>query len=136
MSRKNTKIETAKNSTASPIYHEDDKEGLRKFLKQPSMRYGDINAERLGLCYSDTTDWQNSEEWVAKITNLTWNNKSPKRLIKIDWSEKNLEGSLDASKWKELTYLDCSSNLLTSIDVSANMKFTELFLEPMCKLPE
>ncbi|MCL2435446.1 MAG: hypothetical protein FWD09_04820 [Lentimicrobiaceae bacterium] len=123
MSRKNTKIEIAKNSAVSPIYHEDDKEGLRRFLEQPSIEYGEANAKQLGV---SALDWQNSEEWVAEIPNLTWNNESPKRLIKIDWSRKCLAGTLDASQWKKLIYLDCSRNYLFALDVSTNTKLKDL----------
>ena len=119
--------------TTSPSYHEDDKEGLRMFLRQPSAKNSKLNAEQLGLAISDTLDWQNSEKWVRKINGLVWNNESPKRLIEISaknrfdfrnfnegWSKRNLAGNLDASKWSKLTTLKCDGNQLTALDVSAN----------------
>ena len=108
------------------IYHEDDKEGLRRFLQQPSVIAGRKNCEVLGLQISDMTNWKNSEAWVAKIWSLIWNNESPKRLITIYWSRNNLAGALDASKWKKLTYLSCYHNQLTALDVSTNTELKEL----------
>ena len=120
-------------------YHEDDKEGLRMFLRQPSAEDGKINAEQLGLSISDTLDWQDSEAWVEKMKGLFWNNQSPKRLVEVNASNTDadvsdilgnrsifLAGTLDAGKWQELTALDCSVNKLIALDVSANMALTSL----------
>jgi len=116
-------------SVISQTYHEDDKEGLRIFLRQPSAEAGKINGEQLGLQISDTLDWQSSEAWVAKIKGIEWDTVLPKRLIGIcteiydltyGWSGCNLAGTLDASKWGELIVLSCIGNQLTVLDVSAN----------------
>ena len=114
-------------------YHADDKEGLRIFLRQPSAEAGKINAERLGLQIHDTLNWQNDEAWVSKVLNLTWNEETPKRLIRISdgthpagWWFKGIAGNLDASKWSKLTILKCDDNKLTSLNVSANTILTEL----------
>ena len=114
-------------------YHSADKEGLRAFLRQPSAEAGKINAQQLGLTISDTTNWQSSEAWVSNVLNLTWNNESPKRLIRISdgypygWSYgKKLAGTLDASKWTELTNLNFWFNEITELNVSANTKLTDL----------
>jgi len=58
---------------------EDDKEGLRKFLRQSSVENinGSINAEQLGLKIKDTINWQNSGKWVRKIECLVWNSELP-----------------------------------------------------------
>ena len=48
-------------STFSQTYHEDDKEGLRAFLRQSSAEAGEINAQRLGLTLNDTLNWATSE---------------------------------------------------------------------------
>jgi len=109
-------------STVAQTYNEDDKEGLRMFLRQPSAEAGKINAEQLGLEVNDTLNWQTDETWITKVASLTWNNDSPKRLIAIYWPQKNLAGALDASKWSKLTDLNCPSNQLTALDVSTNIE--------------
>ena len=59
-------------SAKAQTFHEDDKEGLRMFLRQLSAEDGKINAEQLGLQINDTLDWQDSETWVEKIEGLVW----------------------------------------------------------------
>ena len=71
------------NCAKAQTYNENDKEGLRIFLRQLSSVAGKINAEQLGLTISDTVNWQTDEAWVSKIQGLTWDNSNPKRLIKI-----------------------------------------------------
>ena len=119
----------------SQTYHEDDKEGLRVFLRQPSAEKGKINAEQLGLKIEDTLNWQSDEEWVSKIIGLIWNNEISKRLVTIgfndgvrfyEWRSKKLAGTLDASKWTELGSLNCSGNQLTALNLSANTKLATL----------
>ena len=116
-------------ATQAQIYHEDDKEGLRNFLRQPSAQAGKINAEQLGLTLFDTTTWNANENWVSKVQYLTWNNDNPKRLTHtfsyntydsmLGWHSKNLAGTLDATKWIALTVLYCFGNSqLTELDVS------------------
>ena len=122
---------SAMNSASAQTYHEDDKEGLRIFLRQPSAETGKINAEQLDLQISDTLNWRASEAWVEKIVNLTWNDESPKRLIGNHtnfrgWRWRKLAGTLDASKWSKLTYLYCPYNQLTALNVSENTELTLL----------
>ena len=141
--------------TQAQIYHPDDKEGLRAFLRQPSAVAGQINAQRLGLSMADTINWQIDEVWVTKVSNLIWNNETPKRLTDIGdssnlgWFSSRLAGTLDAKKWKALTnlycldnqltaldaggckalrFLHCSGNLLTVLDVSTNTELRELYI--------
>ena len=119
-------------SAKAQTYHEDDKEGLRMFLRQESADTGQINAEKLGLSISDTTTWQSSETWVDTLIKygVAWNNDSPQRLTGIFWEDwlnhLNLKGTLDASKWTELTRLECGWNKLTSLDLSKNTALTYL----------
>ena len=96
------------------------------FLHQGSTVTRKQNAELLGLDLSDISDWYKNESWVEKITGLTWNDELPKRLFKIDWSLKNLTGSLDASKWTRLEVLDCYSNRITSFDFNSNKVLKDL----------
>jgi len=96
------------------IYHEDDKEGLRLFLAQPSAIEGKTNGEQLGLTPEDMQFWQDNEDWVSKVYGLTWNDDSPKRLISVVWNVnfagfRRLAGVLDATQWEKLTYLDVAN---------------------------
>jgi len=116
-------------TATAQTYHEDDKEGLRVFLRQPSAVEGKINAEQLGLEISDTLNWQTDEEWVTKIVGLIWNDDTPKRFIEIsydEWFYKNLAGTLNASKWTKLQKLYCDNNQLTALDISANTELQVL----------
>jgi len=114
-------------TTFAQIYHEDDKEGLRAFLRQPSAVEGEINAQRLGLTLTDTLNWTTSETWVENVIGIFWNTETPKRLTKICHSSANLAGNLDATKWTKLTWLECAGNQLTDLDVSANTELTYLY---------
>ena len=106
-------------------YDFNDKEGLRKFLRQESVVKGQLNLHRLGLTISDTIGWDKSEDWVDSVYKLTWNNSNPKRLTHIGgigsfdtvlignrvyrtrgWDMKGIQGDLDASHWQMLEYLD------------------------------
>ena len=118
-------------SIVAQTYHEDDKEGLRMFLRQASAQEGKINAEQLGLAVTDTLNWQTEETWVTKVASVTWNNESPKRVALIGyytpgWGNSNLAGVLDASKWAKLQTLSCTWNKLTALDVSANTDLEKL----------
>jgi len=115
-------------------YHEDDKEGLRKFLRQPSAIEGEINALQLGLQLSDTIEWYNNEDWISKIIALFWNDEYPKRLLKIGivalgswgWTDIDIAGNLDASGFQELETLICFNNNLSELDVSGCTKLEML----------
>ena len=113
-------------------YHKDDKEGLRMFLKKPSTIPDKINAEVLGLDLEDVRDWYNTETWVEKVTGLTWNNESPRRIIEIDWSLPYVwqyEGPLvafDASKWIELKKLTIRAQSINALELSKNKKLQVL----------
>ena len=107
-------------SSFAQIYNEDDKEGLRIFLRQPSAEAGKINAEQLGLQISDTLNWQTDETWVTKISGLTWNSEIFKKIKMITWYNKKISGTLDATKWTMLEKLSCSWNHLTNLYLSNN----------------
>jgi hypothetical protein len=110
----------------SMIYSEDDKEGLRRFLRQPSAVAGKTNGEQLGLQIDDMNNWENNEAWVEKIRCLKWNDELPKRLIEIDWDGLSLAGMLDAGKWRELTFLWCLFTSLSVLDLSMNKELCTL----------
>ena len=108
------------------LYNEDDMEGLRMFLRQPSAQSGNINAHRLGLSNIDTLNWQTSGVWVRKVTGLIWNNETPKRLIRVNWGHIDIAGTLDARKWNNLTYFYLDYNRITALDISTNTALTFL----------
>ena len=117
-----TAIDMGDTGEACKMYNEDDKEGLRAFLRQPSAEAGKTNGELVGLQRDDLRDWETSDTWVEKVKGLVWNFESPSRLIEINWSMSaggNLAGTLNAGLWRDLTRLDCSGNQLTALDVSA-----------------
>ena len=106
---------------SAQIYNEDDKEGLRAFLRQPAFQIGSTNFQRLGLWYQDTINWLTDEGWINKMSgSLTWNQETPKRLIKINWSVLYLAGNLDCRKWTALIYLYCPHSFIKTIDLSNN----------------
>lgn len=51
----------------SQMCDEIDKEGIRKFLRQPSKVEGKLNLEYAGLSISDTLNWYSSEAWINKL---------------------------------------------------------------------
>ncbi|MDR1810483.1 MAG: hypothetical protein LBR34_08810, partial [Prevotella sp.] len=53
----------------SQNYHEDDKEGLRRILRQPSAVSGTSNLECAGLTAADTANWKTNEDWVLALQN-------------------------------------------------------------------
>jgi len=122
---------TIMTTSSQPLFHFDDKEGLRVFLRQPSAVAGKINAEQFDFTISDTLDWYNNEIWVLKVSDK-WNEEMPKRMLennsswKNNWINNNLAGVLNASKWIKLEKLNCGNNQLTSLDISKNIELTQL----------
>jgi hypothetical protein len=116
------------------IYHEDDKEGLRIFLKQQSEEKGTLNAELTGLDKEDVRSWYKSESWVEKLTGVTWNDEIPHRLIGFVAAYKEYSyysvifpsGTLDVSKWSELKSLTFGLHSVNQIDLSKNTKLDSL----------
>jgi len=110
------------------IYHEDDKEGLRVFLRQP------INSSIIGLTPSDTLSWYESEEWVEKISTLTtigyclWNEDTPKRLKDLDLFAPGalFHGILDCTPFEKLESLQCANNYLEDIILTGNLELQSL----------
>lgn len=99
----------------SQTYHESDKEGLRKILRTVGVdhdrdsntgRIVDVenvrNFEYYGLEESDTLNWYISEDWIAKLTNLTWNNETPKRIIEASFGRGVEDTYFDISYFKDI----------------------------------
>lgn len=105
-------------------YFENDKEALRRFLRQPSAESGKLNLEQLGLNISDTLTWYTSEEWVEKMPGLEWYNYG-EFLKSINFNNRKLAGSLDCSLFINLMELNCANNQLSSIKF-ANSSLTDL----------
>ena len=99
-------------------YHAGDKGAIRAFLRQPSADAGQRNLHKAGLTPADTVNWIAGESWIAKISNITWNDQTPKRITVISIENLNLGGSLDVSGCTGLEVLDCSFNSLTSLNAS------------------
>jgi len=111
------------------VYHESDKEGLRKFLRQPSAHSGLFNFELVNLSVSDTIDWYDSEDWIDKLYTPVvtqgnrWNSSQPKRLSRLyigTGSGKSLGGELDCSNFEVLEELIVSYTKITNLDIRNN----------------
>ncbi|MGM5631192.1 thiol protease/hemagglutinin PrtT [Apibacter raozihei] len=103
--------------TADSTYNEEDKEGLRQFLQQ-----GD-NFYKLGLSASDKDNWEGSEEWVDKVNGITWiDTNQGKRIFIISWASKNLTGTLNVSKFKEIWGLFIQQNQINGLIALKNQK--------------
>lgn len=122
---------------SAQVYHEDDKEGLRQFLRQPAAVVGKFNYETLGLAKSDTLGWDVSEDWITKIPNyrIIWNQSLPKRITEIsvdfaytyyDPSLPKFAGEFDCSYFQQLTKLVIGGHVLSKLDVSNNIELLEL----------
>jgi len=123
----------------SQVFNEDDKEGLRNFLRQKSSVIDKTNIEYLGLSASDTTSWYSSEEWLLQLQtpgsityiDWTWDMSTPCRLThfeikSFDGSNSNLAGDLDCKYFSELEYLDLANSQISNLDISENMKLRYL----------
>lgn len=114
-------------------YGENEKLGLKSFLRQPSAVDNKINLQILGLSISDTLNWDVSEDWLVKLhqpQSLTyfdweWDSYAPCQLKRLeiktfDDSNAQLSGTLDCSYFSRLEYLDCSNSDLTHLKISEN----------------
>lgn len=114
-------------------YHEDDKEGLRQFLRQPSAMINKLNLELLGISVTDTVNWYISEDWVNKIntsqpyTSVQWNEESPRRIQVIFLSTVDkISGFLDCSRFTKLESLVNNGTSIYQLDISKNKELTTL----------
>ncbi|MDR2921289.1 MAG: hypothetical protein LBV72_18240, partial [Tannerella sp.] len=119
------------------IYDEDDKEGLRAFMRQ-EQTHSVENFYGFGLNPSDTLSWYESEEWVEKISTLTtigyclWNEETPKRLTGLfinttPWEhDPYFRGILDCTPFEKLESLRCDNNSLTDLILSGNQELRSL----------
>ena len=115
-------------------YHEDDKEGLRQFLRQPSAMINKLNLELLGISVTDTVNWYISEDWVNKIntfqphyTYVQWNEESPRRIQEVYLSAVNkISGFLDCSRFTKLESLVNNGTCIYKLDISKNKELITL----------
>ncbi len=105
---------------SAQTYNEHDKDALRKFFRQPSNKSGKLNLEMVGLTINDTINWSTSEDWITKITGITWSASLPKQIEDIPnlWGSKSLAGNLDFSNCTGLKRIYLNSNKITAIDFS------------------
>jgi Leucine-rich repeat (LRR) protein len=122
-----SRIRLREGTSVNTQYHSHDKSKLLVFLRQPSSLPGKTNGELLGLTAADLSTVNQNEDWVPKVAGVTWNTDAPKRIVKIDWLEKNLSGSLDVSGCAALTNLNCGLNQLTSLDIRNTAALAELW---------
>jgi len=116
------------------VYHESDKEGLRKFLRQPSAHAGLSNFELMNLSVSDTISWYDSEDWVDKLyapattAGNRWSSSQPKRLkrLSVSGSDKSLGGELDCRDFEMLEELMFYGTKITNFDIRNNSLLTHL----------
>lgn len=114
-------------------YGENEKLGLKSFLRQPSAVDNKINLQILGLSISDTLNWDVSEDWLIKLHqpqgmtyfDWEWDSYTPSQLKRLeiktfDDSNTQLAGTLDCSYFSRLEYLDCSNSNLIHLNISEN----------------
>ena len=92
---------------------------LREFLEQTDAN-GVKNGTKINANYSptDPTTW--TGVWWTEVNGV-------KRITAIGWDSKGLSGSLNLSGCTTLTTLDCSSNPLTTLDVSGGTVLENLY---------
>ncbi len=109
---------------------------LRTFLRFSNEETGLTNAMTLGLLPSDTTTWNQSAKWLARLTrqgHLTWKyenegtQEEKKRLVKIFIVIQKMTGDLDLSACTELEELDCTAIGITGLDVSKCLKLRNIW---------
>lgn len=133
-------------------YHEDDKEGLRNFLRQPSAVEDKCNFEIFELTASDTIQWHTSEEWIRKIEDYnlfynpfewTENEGEPKHLKKLLLKSRytqydppynlskrlTLEANIDLNYFSKLEKFEVYYQRMKVIDVSKNANIKEIHIE-------
>jgi len=107
---------------SAQTYHDECKEDLRAFLRQGT------NYEKLGLTTSDTLNWDSTDAWISKISDLIWIVDTSVGILRIDtieWHNLDLEGSM-LFRSPLITSLDCSFNDISSLDVSNNINLKDL----------
>ncbi|TWP23167.1 T9SS type A sorting domain-containing protein [Apibacter muscae] len=116
-------------------YHEDDKEGLRQFLRQEETIGRDkiYNLKSAGLTVSDTLNWYTSEGWINKLSNISLEfYGTDSRIISIILKNESFIGNLNCEKFSQLEELDISplSNYynygIASLNVKDNKYLTSL----------
>ncbi|HWT73857.1 MAG TPA: InlB B-repeat-containing protein [Mobilitalea sp.] len=119
-----TLLPTATRTLAdSSDYSPEEVSKLQAFLNQPSSLLGKTNGQSINSSYQadDPATW----------TGVVWTNTTPKHVSSIgaasDWSEKGLAGTLDLSGFSYLTYLNCSLNNISSINVNGAAALQNLF---------
>ncbi|PXV59329.1 hypothetical protein CLV62_13834 [Dysgonomonas alginatilytica] len=119
-------------------YHEDDKEGLRQFLRQQSSGsvYDRYNFEAAGLSASDTLRWYESEDWLQELAgpphnriDIYYDDALPRRIISLRVTSR-FSGKLDCRRFNNLKELELlGASYLPStveVDLSQNLSLEDL----------
>lgn len=111
-------IDSDFSSTKSATTYTHDVGSLRSFLEQT-----DSNGVKNGTKLNSNYNANNTSTWAG----VTWTNiNGVIRVTAINWTNKQLSGSLDLSGCTALTVLKCYSNQLTSLNVLGCTALTEL----------
>lgn len=109
----------AKSATTLVATSNSDFYYLQNFLEKTDSS-GEKNGKKINSNYNanDTSTW----------TGVTWTTiNGEMRVTRIDWSGRQLVGSLDLSGCTALTYLNCGSNSLTQLKLTNCTALTYLY---------
>ena len=120
-------ISTTTNYDAMDVY------GILNFFMQYSENKQKWNYELAGLTWEEMAKAINGNPEVifTKLSGVfTWKTSNNfKVLTKLNIGAKFFNGVFDGRYFKNLEYLDCDGDYLTSLDVSKNVNLTELYCD-------
>ncbi|PQL90050.1 T9SS type A sorting domain-containing protein [Apibacter sp. wkB309] len=120
-------ISTTTNYDAMDVY------GILNFFMQYSENKQKWNYELAGLTWEEMAKAINGNPEVifTKLSGVfTWKTSNNfKVLTKLNIGAKYFNGVFDGRYFKNLEYLDCDGDYLTSLDVSKNVNLTELYCD-------
>ena len=94
------------------------------FINTYTYDPGDVAA--VNAIYDDNHLAEGTRNDPSTWTFAVWDNRSPKRITRLDLSDKSLSGTLDVGKLTELIDLNCSNTQLSALEVSKNTNLTDL----------
>ena len=94
------------------------------FINTYTYDPGDVAA--VNAIYDDNHLAEGTRNDPSTWTFAVWDNRSPKRITRLDLSDKSLSGTLDVGKLTELIDLNCSNTQLSALEVSKNTNLTYL----------
>lgn len=114
------------------VYNQNDKEGLRVFLRQPSKEINKLNLEQVGLAISDTANWYASEKWLEKVSGVEFDLDSLRKIPRISdiiWGDKKISGKLNCTYFDMLESLYIADNDIESLVINNCPKLQTLSCE-------